>query len=183
MSFSLEGEAATNAHWPVLQGRITPQAAFLGLASAVTAMIMIALMDQVVMPDPTGIQVGDAGGDRNGGSTNIILQLLHSSGSTTAVALGLSNIVLGPITEEIVWRGLLIPTLALWYGLPSALAVTSLAFGLFHLSPDQLPALSLLGFSLGGSLVLARANLFAPILGHILYNSFVFGSLLTEALQ
>ena len=99
----------------------------------------------------------------------------------TVAALALSNILIGPILEEIIWRGMLLPSLSSWYGLPRALVSTSLGFALIHFSPDQVPQLALIGLSMGGFLIVARGNFFTPILGHMLYNGVAFGYLIFEA--
>ena len=142
------------------------------MASALLSLLVIGLLSQLAGS-------GDSSPD---GGTSDVLHLLHSSEAPGSVlALGLSNVVIGPVTEELVYRGILLPSLAAWLGLPAAIAISSLVFGAYHLSWEELPALTLLGLVLAACMVKSRGNLFSPTLAHMAYNVVAFGSLVLQA--
>lgn len=104
--------------------------------------------------------------------TSQALPLLQGSTPGGLLLATLSNTFTGPVTEELVWRGLLFPSLAAWLGsVPAALALSSLGFALYHLSGPELPALTVLGLCLGGAMHLSKGNLAAPTIGHAVYNA------------
>lgn len=74
--------------------------------------------------------------------------------------------------EELLYRGLLLPTL-MASGLPlTAAAVTqACVFAAFHLSAQDFPSLLLLGTLLGWGMAHGRGNLAVPLAGHVLYNA------------
>lgn len=81
--------------------------------------------------------------------------------------------VLGPVAEEIVFRGLLLPRLAARIGRGGALAATSLIFGAMHANYGlYAPLTVVLGWTLGWSR-LASGDLRAPIALHMLLNGAV----------
>jgi membrane protease YdiL (CAAX protease family) len=80
---------------------------------------------------------------------------------------------LGPVAEEIVFRGLLLPRLAARIGRGGALAATSLIFGAMHANYGiYAPLTVVLGWTLGWSR-LASGDLRAPIALHMLLNGAV----------
>uniref|UniRef100_A0A7S3RA85 CAAX prenyl protease 2/Lysostaphin resistance protein A-like domain-containing protein n=1 Tax=Dunaliella tertiolecta TaxID=3047 RepID=A0A7S3RA85_DUNTE len=80
--------------------------------------------------------------------------------------------VLAPLLEETVFRGFLLTSLTKWLPTWAALVLSSLAFGLCHLSLRDLPVLTALGMLLGSTYVRSR-NLLSPILIHGVWNSAV----------
>lgn len=169
-------DGTRDASWPLLHYSITTEAASVGLASAFLALLAISLLSMIVGP-------GDSSPDIGSGTSDV-LQLLHSLGAPGSVlALGLSNVIVGPVTEELVYRGILLPSLASWLGLPAAIVVSSFAFGAYHFSWEELPALTLLGLLLAACTVKSRGNLLAPTLAHMVYNLVAFGSLVLEAVE
>lgn len=111
--------------------------------------------------------------------SRLIAEISGGSHSSYLAMLALSNVLVGPVAEEVVWRGICLPSLASKFGLPLALILSSLGFAAYHLSWEELPALTLVGLVLGIGLVQARGNLAAPILAHVLYNAVAFTSMLT----
>ncbi|HDS59723.1 MAG TPA: CPBP family intramembrane metalloprotease [Thermoplasmatales archaeon] len=80
--------------------------------------------------------------------------------------------LLAALSEETFFRGLLQMEMARWRGQPVAIAVTSLLFGLAHLSYGQ-PLQVLIPFLLGlalGLLMMKTRNLLAPIAAHFTFN-------------
>ncbi len=80
--------------------------------------------------------------------------------------------VLAPLLEETVFRGFLLTTLTKWMPTPAAVVLSATAFGLAHLSPQDLPQLIALGTLLGFSYVRSR-NLLTPMVIHGAWNSVV----------
>ncbi len=81
--------------------------------------------------------------------------------------------VVGPIAEELVFRGFLFRWLALLAGKGTALALTSILFGLMHGLIYALP-ITLLGLYFG-YLRQRSLGLAGPILAHMLHNSLTVG--------
>jgi membrane protease YdiL (CAAX protease family) len=84
--------------------------------------------------------------------------------------------VLGPIGEELFFRGYIYRFLDLRWGSATALIVTSIWFGIMHGVEYGLP-LTLMGF-LFGYLRQRTGGLAAPILAHMLHNSLTVGCML-----
>lgn len=81
---------------------------------------------------------------------------------------------MAPVLEETLFRGFLLTSLTKWLPTWAAVGVSSLAFGLAHFSPRDLPVLTTLGVLLGFSYVRSK-NLMTPIFIHGMWN----GSVLT----
>ena len=92
------------------------------------------------------------------------------------IVLGMATIVLAPIAEELLFRGVLYswirhlgyPKLALW--------ITALIFALMHLNPATFLPLALLAVLLA-VLYERTGNLLAPIAAHSFFNAFNFALL------
>lgn len=79
---------------------------------------------------------------------------------------------LAAVSEETFFRGLLQMELARWQGQPVAIVITSLLFGLAHLSYGQ-PLQILIPFLLGlvlALLMMKTRNLLAPMAAHFTFN-------------
>jgi membrane protease YdiL (CAAX protease family) len=78
--------------------------------------------------------------------------------------------VLAGLGEECLFRGVLQSALSTWFGMPVALAATSVLFGLAHLiTPAYAVLAGLIGAYLG-ALAVATDNLLVPIVAHALYD-------------
>lgn len=78
----------------------------------------------------------------------------------------LSLVILGPIVEEILFRGYLLHRLSRKWGLSNGILLSSAVFGAIH--PDPLGAAI---FGVGMCVLYLRAqSLYVPILAHMLYN-------------
>lgn len=96
-----------------------------------------------------------------------------SQGWPERLALGFVAIVLAPIAEEIIFRGILYPTIKR-YGFPRlALWGTSLLFALIHASAPIFIPLLVLALALT-LLYEMTDNLLAPIVAHSLFNAINF---------
>ncbi|XP_057548832.1 uncharacterized protein LOC130827196 [Amaranthus tricolor] len=82
------------------------------------------------------------------------------------------------VVEEIVYRGLLLTSLTKWVATPTALLLSSVAFGLLHVGAQRFdlnvfPPHFFFGLFTGAVYLYSR-NLCAPILLHSVYNSAMF---------
>lgn len=89
----------------------------------------------------------------------------------------ISIIVLAPLTEELLFRGVLLNFFQTRFGSKLAVIISGICFALFHYSPSQglgnislLCALSFFGIMLGGFYLMTR-SLFYPILLHAIFNT------------
>jgi uncharacterized protein len=95
---------------------------------------------------------------------------LHTSTSWLyQILLSFVLIVVAPVTEELVFRGVLLQRWAVKWGTRSGLIVSSLLFGLLHLN---VVGLSMFGLVMG-LLYLKTRTLWIPIACHALNNSIV----------
>ncbi len=76
-------------------------------------------------------------------------RLLTPEGPLSALAIVFSVVVAAPLTEELLFRGLLLPGLAERYGAAFALGVTSLGFGAIHAEPGAIVYATVAGLVLG----------------------------------
>lgn len=107
-------------------------------------------------------------------SVQLALQALKNSGSTAElVALGIVTIILAPVAEETLFRGVLYPTIK-QYGFPrAALWGTSALFALIHFNVAIFVPLLLLALLLVW-LYEKTDNLLAPIVAHATFNAVNF---------
>lgn len=107
-------------------------------------------------------------------SVQLALQALKNSGSTgELVALGIVTVLLAPVAEETLFRGVLYPTVK-QYGFPrAALWGTSVLFALIHFNVAIFVPLLLLALLLVW-LYEKTDNLLAPIAAHITFNAVNF---------
>lgn len=88
----------------------------------------------------------------------------------------LKVVVVAPIIEELIFRGVIMHGLMRNYSKFTAVFVSALMFALFHLNPWQFPATFFLGILLG-ILMLRTRNIFLCILGHAFNNGLVLISI------
>ena len=119
--------------------------------------------------------VGDPGG------SNPLLELvLNSANPLALLCFAITALVLAPLFEETLFRGVLLPVLAQRWGGPAAVVVSALLFGIAHLSLGELPPLFVLGLGLGW-LRLQSGRLGPSVLMHSLWNGLTFANLLLLA--
>jgi membrane protease YdiL (CAAX protease family) len=94
----------------------------------------------------------------------------------------LSLVVLGPIVEEIVFRGLLFGALAPRLGVLAAALITALLFGAVHGDPVLFPTLAAFGF-IAALAYAATGNLTVAIALHAINNSLGAAILVTKSLH
>jgi len=78
-------------------------------------------------------------------------------------------VVIAPLTEELLFRGLFLHRLAEGYGPRVAVAGSALCFGIFHILPWQAVGAMLVGLYLGWLVVRTR-SVFVPMFAHALFN-------------
>ena len=92
-----------------------------------------------------------------------------------AVLTAIFAVSLGPLMEELFFRGFLYPVLARRWGLVAAISITSVAFGLVHgMQLAFSPGLVLIVFLVGLVLTMVRAktgSVGSSLVVHISYNS------------
>lgn len=88
----------------------------------------------------------------------------------------LKVVIIAPIIEELIFRGVIMHGLMRNYSKFTAVFVSALMFALFHLNPWQFPATFILGLLLG-IIMLRTRNIYLCILGHAINNGLVLISI------
>ncbi len=148
------------------------------LNSAAVKAVMAWLM---VLPPVliTGWFVSSFFGDQGG--SNPLLELVLDS--RDPVALGLlviTTVVLAPLFEELVFRGVLLPVLVKEIGKAWAVVASAFVFAMAHLSVIEFPPLLVLGIGLA-LLRISSGRLLPCVLMHALWNGMTFVNLLLLA--
>jgi len=115
-----------------------------------------------------------------GGSNPLLDLVLGSDEFIPLFLLLITTVVLAPVFEELVFRGILLPVLVSKVGKISGVLLSALIFALAHLSVGELPPLFVLGIGLG-LMRLSSGRLFPCALMHSLWNGVTFISLLLVA--
>ncbi len=115
-----------------------------------------------------------------GGSNPLLELVLRSESAVTLACFAFTAIVLAPLFEETIFRGVLLPVVARQAGPLWGILLSSLVFGIAHLSLGELPALFTLGLGLGW-LRLSSGRLSSSIWLHALWNALTFSNLLLLA--
>jgi len=117
----------------------------------------------------------------NPGGSNPMLDLVLTGSDPFALAcFALTAIVLAPLFEETLFRGVLLPALGRRFGAAVAVVLSAALFAAAHLSLTELVPLFLLGCGLG-LLRLRSGRLAASVLMHALWNGITFANLLLLA--
>ncbi len=164
---SLRGIESPPGGW--LQWRFVPfnSAFFKALRGWLMVIPLVLLTGWIV-----NLVVGDQGG------SNPLLELVLKSRDPFAlILLIITTVVLAPLFEELVFRGVLLPVLAKGVGSFWGIIVSALVFALAHLSVGELAPLFVLGIGLS-ILRLSSGRLFPCMLMHSLWNGVTFTSLL-----
>ena len=96
-------------------------------------------------------------------------QVMDKAGGNLITTLILVGIV-GPIAEEIFFRGFVLPGLMKRFGVTRSLLLSSLLFGIFHFDPGAIVPTFILGLALGW-VYLKTGALWPAIFAHGLHNS------------
>lgn len=118
---------------------------------------------------------------RDPGGSNPLLDLVLTSSDGRALAcFAFTAVVLAPLFEELLFRGVLLPVLARRWGPPLGVVASAAVFALAHLSLSELAPLFVLGVGLGW-LRWRSGRLGASVLMHALWNALTFFNLLVLA--
>ncbi|AUX20269.1 hypothetical protein SOCEGT47_007350 [Sorangium cellulosum] len=116
----------------------------------------------------------------SGGSDADLVRLFTEASAPERVALGLIFIALGPVLEEVFFRGALARPLLRKHGAPLVIAATSALFAVAHLEWQKFLPIGLFGAALG-VLRVASGSLVPPILLHATYNAIQCFALVSAA--
>ena len=115
------------------------------------------------------------------GGSNPLLDLVLTSADPIALAcFALTAIVLAPLFEETIFRGVLLPVVGRSLGGVVAVVVSAAVFAVAHLSLGELVPLFLLGIGLGW-LRWRSGRLASSVIMHGLWNALTFTNLLLLA--
>jgi membrane protease YdiL (CAAX protease family) len=115
-----------------------------------------------------------------GGSNPLLEMVLTSSSPLALLLLSSTALVLAPLFEETLFRGVLLPVVARSWGSAWGVLISAASFALAHLSLGELLPLFVLGLGLGW-LRLQSGRLGASVLMHALWNGLTFANLLLLA--
>jgi len=114
------------------------------------------------------------------GSNPLLEMVLSNSSPMALLLLASTALLLAPLFEETLFRGLLLPVLARHWGRGWGVVLSAACFALAHLSLGELVPLFVLGLGLGW-LRLQSGRLGTCALMHSLWNGFTFANLLLLA--
>ena len=164
---TLSDEAVPDGGW--LQWRLQPW----GRALLQGGRGWLMVMPPVVF---TGWLMGRLLGDQ-GGSNPLLEMVLRSDNPLALVLLALTAVVLAPLFEELVFRGVLLPVLARGLGRGWGVFLSGLVFAVAHLSIGELPPLLVLGIGLA-LLRLSTGRLLPCVVMHACWNAATFLNLI-----
>ncbi len=108
-----------------------------------------------------------------GGSNPLLEIVLNSQDPLALLLLSLTAVVLAPLFEETIFRGVLLPVLGRYLGRSGAVLVSALVFAVAHLSIGELAPLLVLGLGLG-LLRISTGRLLPCVVMHALWNGVTF---------
>jgi len=114
--------------------------------------------------------------DNQNGSNPLLEIVLNNNNYLSFFLLFVTTTVLAPLFEEIIFRGILLPTLSRDFGVISGIIVSAFIFALAHLSLGEMPPLFVLGIGLAITRI-ASGSLFSSVIMHSLWNGLTFFNL------
>ena len=111
--------------------------------------------------------------DNQNGSNPLLEIVLNNKNFLSFILLFVTTTLLAPLFEEIIFRGILLPTLSRDFGKISGIIVSAFIFALAHLSLGEMPPLFVLGIGLGITRI-ASGSLFSSVVMHSLWNGLTF---------
>ena len=111
--------------------------------------------------------------DNQNGSNPLLEIVLNNNNYIAFILLFLTTTVLAPLFEEIIFRGILLPTLSRDFGIILGIIVSAFIFALAHLSLTEMPPLFVLGIGLGITRI-ASGSLLSSVIMHSLWNGLTF---------
>ncbi len=107
------------------------------------------------------------------GSNPLLEIVLNNNNYLSFFLLFVTTTLLAPLFEEIIFRGILLPTLSRDFGVISGIIVSAFIFALAHLSLGEMPPLFVLGIGLAITRI-ASGSLFSSVIMHSLWNGLTF---------
>ena len=114
--------------------------------------------------------------DNQNGSNPLLEIVLNNNNYLSFFLLFITTTLLAPLFEEIIFRGILLPTLSRDFGIILGIIVSSFIFALAHLSLGEMPPLFVLGIGLGITRI-ASGSLLSSVIMHSLWNGLTFFNL------
>jgi len=111
--------------------------------------------------------------DNQNGSNPLLEIVLNNNNYLSFFLLFLTTTLLAPLFEEIIFRGILLPTLSRDFGKILGIIVSAFVFALAHLSLGEMPPLFVLGVGLGITRIVS-GSLFSSVVMHSLWNGLTF---------
>ena len=111
--------------------------------------------------------------DNQNGSNPLLEIVLNNKNYLSFILLFLTTTFLAPLFEEIIFRGILLPTLARDFGKIAGIIVSAFIFALAHLSLGEMPPLFVLGLGLGITRI-ASGSLLSSVIMHSFWNGLTF---------
>lgn len=115
-----------------------------------------------------------------GGSNPLLDLVLTSSNPWSLIFFAFTAIILAPLFEETLFRGVLLPVLGQRLGAPQAVLISAVVFAIAHLSLTELVPLFLLGIGLGW-IRWRSGSLSSSVWMHAIWNGITFLNLLVLA--
>ena len=110
------------------------------------------------------------------GSNPLLEIVLNNNNNLSFILLFVTTTFLAPLFEEIIFRGVLLPTLSKDFGIILGIILSAFIFALAHLSLGEMPPLFVLGIGLGITRI-ASGSLFSSVVMHSLWNGLTFVNL------
>jgi membrane protease YdiL (CAAX protease family) len=114
--------------------------------------------------------------DDPGGSNPLLDLVLRSQQPAALACFALTAVVLAPLFEETIFRGVLLPVVGRELGPQWGVVISAAVFAVAHLSLGELPPLLMLGLGLGW-LRWRTGSLGSCVLMHALWNGLTFSNL------
>ena len=111
--------------------------------------------------------------DNQNGSNPLLEIVLNNNNYLSFILLFITTTLLAPLFEEIIFRGILLPTLARDFGIILGIIVSAFIFALAHLSLGEMPPLFVLGIGLGVTRI-ASGSLLSSVIMHSFWNGLTF---------
>nr|AUG32847.1 putative membrane associated protease [Paulinella longichromatophora] len=155
-------EGFLQLHWWPLKSTIFQ--AIISVLSVCPLVVALEQLSKFIISTPSG--------------SNPLMTLLLNSHNSLALALfAFPAVILAPLFEELIFRGVLLPVLGRKLGPGWGIIFSALIFGIAHLSLGELAPLTALGLGLGW-LRVTSGRLAPCILMHAFWNSFTVINLL-----
>ncbi|MCB9602217.1 MAG: CPBP family intramembrane metalloprotease [Sandaracinus sp.] len=138
-----------------------PRREVYALAPTSTPVVMLAGLAGVVLQLPLA-EVGNLMHElfgRDAAHARAVQDLLRADSAFDGFAVALALVVVAPVTEELLFRGVLLPGLAKAYGERLGLAVSAVLFGVMHGRPAEAVVATAAGFVLGALRLRTRSLL------------------------